>query len=182
MAKHLQLLPGSTREAGGRPGASPEVIRVVLADDHDLMRARLRHLLEDEADIDVIGDTGELVEAVRRVHRCHPHVLVLDMSMPAGSSVAAIARLREHMPDTQIVALRMEASPAYARHALAAGALGFVLKDSADTELVEAVRRAAAGEAYVSPRVAPALAGELAERQLARTHRHPRPHNGSLLA
>ena len=121
------------------------------------MRLRLRRLLDEDEGIDVIAETDELGAAIRYVQGGHPDVLVLDMSMPSGSSVDAIRRLRENMPETAIVVLKMEASVAYARHALDAGALAFVLKDTADTELTEAVRRAARGERYVSPRVAPGL-------------------------
>jgi two-component system uhpT operon response regulator UhpA len=78
---------------------------------------------------------------VRDVHRSRPHVLVLDLSMPSGSSIEAIRRLREYMPETEIVVLKMEASAAHARHALEAGAAAFVLKGTADTELVEAGAR-----------------------------------------
>lgn len=139
----------------GSVGSLP--ISVVLADDHELMRARLRGLLEDDEQIDVIADTGELVEAIDCVLRAAPRVLVLDMSMPRGSSIEAIRRLRSRMPDTEIVALKMDADAAFARHAFEAGAIAFVVKDTADGELADAIRSAARGERYVSPRIAGAL-------------------------
>jgi len=126
------------------------------------MRARLRGLLEEDELIDVIADTNDFGEAVRFVLRNRPRVLVLDLSMPSGSSVDAIRRLREQLPDTEIVVLKMDANAAYARHAFDAGAIAFVLKDTADSELPEAVRHAARGERFVSPRVAVALGRELA--------------------
>lgn len=129
------------------------LVEVVLADDHDLMRGRLRRVLEEDSKIHVIADTDDLGEAIRHVFRSRPRVLVLDMSMASGSSVEAIRRLRRHVPDTEIVVLKMEASAAFARHAFEAGATGYVVKDTADDELVEAVRRASRGERYVSPRV-----------------------------
>jgi len=123
------------------------------------MRARLRGLLEEDELIDVIADTNDFGEAVRFVLRNRPRVLVLDLSMPSGSSVEAIRRLRAQLPDTEIVALKMDANAGYARHALDAGAIAYVLKDTADSELAEAVRQAARGERFVSPRVAAALGG-----------------------
>jgi two-component system response regulator NreC len=87
-------------------------------------------------------------------------VLVLDLNMPGGSSLEAIPEIRGNNPDTQIVVLTMQQEPAFARHALSAGAIGYVLKDAADDELVEAVRRAAKGESYLNPRLGARLASE----------------------
>jgi len=150
-------VPGHLQLAHPPLPAGTAVIRVVLADDHELMRLRLRRLLDEDDGIEVIAETDELGAAVRYVQAGRPDVLVLDMSMPSGSSIDAIRRLRVNVPETEIVVLKMEASVAYARHALDAGALAFVLKDTADTELAEAVRCAAGGKIYVSPRVAPGL-------------------------
>ena len=89
---------------------------------------------------------------------CHvPHVLVLDLRLPNGSSIEMIRQLRKQFPDTAVVVLTMEDSPLFARAAIDAGAIGFVLKDRADTELVSAVRLASRGDEYVSARVASAL-------------------------
>ena len=90
----------------------------------------------------------------------HPAVLVLDLNMPGGSSLEAIPVIREECPATQIVVLTMQQEPAFAREALGDGALGYVLKEAADDELVEAVRRAAAGESYLNPRLGARLASE----------------------
>ncbi len=90
----------------------------------------------------------------------HPGVLVLDLNMPGGSSLEAIPQIREESPETQIVVLTMQQEPAFAREALGAGALGYVLKEAADEELVEAVRRAAAGESYLNPRLGARIASE----------------------
>jgi len=153
----LQIAPPLAQRSDGAAGAPP--ISVVLADDHELMRARLRSLFEEDEQIEVIADTGELREAMRWVLRTRPRVLVLDMSMPSGSSIEAIRRLRARLPETEIVALKMEANAAFARHAFEAGAIAFVLKDTADGELLDAVRHAARGERYLSPRLAGALGG-----------------------
>jgi DNA-binding NarL/FixJ family response regulator len=144
------------------PQVAPDLISVVLADDHELMRARLRQLLEEDELIEVVADTNDLGEAVRCVLRSHPRVLVLDMSMASGSSIDAICGLREQAPGTEIVVLKMEPSAAFAGLALEAGASAYVLKDTADSELATAVHQAARGKRFVSPRVAALLGGELA--------------------
>jgi two-component system response regulator NreC len=90
----------------------------------------------------------------------HPDVLVLDLNLPEGSSLAAIPGIRAEFPDTQIVVLTMQNEPAYAREALGAGALGYVLKEAAESELVEAVRRAAVGDTYLNPRLGARVAAE----------------------
>jgi DNA-binding NarL/FixJ family response regulator len=121
------------------------------------MRRSLRLLLDGEDGIKVIAEADDLSTAVRHVNDHRPHVLVIDLSMPDGSSIEAIRGLREQVPSTEIVVVTMEASPAFAQHALNAGAIGFVLKDTGDAELPEAVRRAARREEYISPRVAAQL-------------------------
>ena len=141
-----------------RPSAG-HAIRVVLADDHDLMRRNLRLILEQNGGVQVTAEVSDLraTEAHVRSHR--PHVLVLDLAMPDGSSIDTIRRLRRQVPDTEIVVLTTERSPVFAAHALDAGAIGFVRKDLAAAELGEAVTRAARGAGYVSAEVAVALAG-----------------------
>jgi two-component system, NarL family, response regulator NreC len=135
-------------------------IRIVLADDHAVVRAGLRMLLDSEPGFEVVAEAGD-VESARRYVRGHrPTVLVLDLNMPGGSSLEAIPVIREETPSTQIVVLTMQQEPAFARHALGSGALGYVLKEAADDELVEAVRRAAAGESYLNPRLGARLASE----------------------
>ena len=161
MPAHLHLAPAAADERLDRALAG-DLIRVVLADDHELMRSRLRHLLDEDELIEVIADTNDLGEAIRSVLRSRPHVLVLDLSMSSGSSIDAIHSLREQVPATEIVVLKMEASAAFARHAFDAGAIAYVLKDTADSELAQAVRHAARGERFVSPRVAALLGRQLA--------------------
>jgi two-component system response regulator NreC len=129
-------------------------IRVVLADDHAMVRHSLRLLLDGEQDLEVIAEADDLAGVARHVQGHAPHVLVLDLRMPGGSSIEAISRLRERAPETQIVVMTMEENPVFAKRAFAAGAVGFVAKDLADGELAQAVRAAARGEVFVSPRVA----------------------------
>jgi two-component system response regulator NreC len=148
-------------------------VRIVLADDHAVVRRGLRMLLDDEHGFEVVAEAGNIDEARRYVHGHHPSVLVLDLNMPGGSSLEAIPALRIEAPETQIVVLTMQDDPEYAREALAGGAIGYVLKEAADTELVEAVRRAACGEGYLNPSLGARLAAappgppdDLSEREL----------------
>lgn len=150
-------------------------IRVVLADDHSVVRRGLRQVLEDEGGFEVVAEAADVESAQRFVRGHRPDVLVLDLNMPGGSSLDAVPQLRSECPDTQIVILTMQSEPAYARRALGDGALGYVLKDAADEELVEAVRLAAAGESYLNPRLGARVAAEpaagspdgLSERELS---------------
>jgi two-component system response regulator NreC len=155
MRGHLHLAPAS---AGTGYSPRPDTpIRVVLADDHATVRRNLRLLLDGEDDVEVIAEAADLNTVVRHVHGHLPHVLVLDLQLPNGSSIEAIRRLREQVPDTQIVVMTMETSAVFAQQAIDSGAVGFVLKDRADGELPAAVRNAARGEEYISPRAAAGL-------------------------
>jgi two-component system response regulator NreC len=135
-------------------------IRIVLADDHAVVRAGLRLLLDGEPDFEVVAEAGDIEAAGRYVRGHHPDVLVLDLNMPGGSSLEAIPAIRAESPATQIVVLTMQQEPAFAREALSGGALGYVLKEAADEELVEAVRLAAAGKSYLNPRLGARIASE----------------------
>ena len=145
-------MPGPTAAA---PSALP--VRVVLADDHPLMRNSLRQLLDHEQDVEVIAEADDLESVLRRVREYRPHVLVLDLTLSRGSASEAIGQLRDRAPATEIVVLTMEDDPVFVQRAFIAGAVGFVLKDLADSELPQAIRAAARGEEYISPRVASRL-------------------------
>lgn len=132
-------------------------MRVVLADDHATVRRTLRLLLQNEEDVEVIAEAVDLSAVVDHVSRHAPHVLVLDLRLPNGSSIDMIRQLRTRFPKTKVVVMTMEESPLFAQEAIDAGATGFVVKDRADTELVTAVRHAAGGQEYVSARVASGL-------------------------
>ena len=133
---------------------------IVLADDHTIVRSGLRLLLDAEAGIEVVAEAADVGEASRRVLAYKPSVLVLDLSMPGGSSLEAIPGILQASPGTAVVVLTMESEPRFARAALRAGALGFVLKEAADTELVQAIREAAAGRRYLNPQLGAAIAAE----------------------
>jgi two-component system response regulator NreC len=135
-------------------------IRVVIADDHAVVLRGLRQVLDADGGFEVVAEASDVDSAQRYVRGHHPDVLVLDLNMPGGSSLDRIPQIRTESPDTQIVVLTMQSEPAYARHALSAGALGYVLKEAAEEELVEAIRRAAAGDTYLNPRLGARVAAE----------------------
>jgi two-component system, NarL family, response regulator NreC len=148
------------RGAEAEEESASQPIRIVLADDHAVVRSGLRLLLDGEPGFEVVAEAGDLDSARRYVRGHNPDVLVLDLNMPGGSSLEAIPDIRTESPGTQIVVLTMQQEPAFARHALGAGAIGYVLKEAADDELVQAVRRAAAGESYLNPRLGAHMASE----------------------
>jgi two-component system, NarL family, response regulator NreC len=134
-------------------------ITIVLADDHAVVRSGLRMVLDREAGMEVVSEAGDAETAVRTVLGHKPSVLVLDLNMPGElTSVDAIPRVAEVSPGTRVVVLTMQEDPEFARQALRAGAAGYVLKEAADEELVEAVRRAAAGDTYLNPSLGARLA------------------------
>jgi two-component system response regulator NreC len=153
-------MTGPKQAAGvGDPGKAGQ-IRIVLADDHLVVRRGLQMLLDGEQDFEVVAEAGD-VESARRYVRGHrPTVLVADLNMPGGPILNAIPDLRRESPETQIVVLTMQEDPGFAREALRAGALAYVLKEAAEGELVEAVRRAAVGEIYLNPQLGARIASE----------------------
>ncbi len=160
MATGLKAIPGpplgATTAAGSygpdNPAAAPPAIRVVLADDHEFVRRSVRALLAGEDGIDVVAEATDMDSTRRLVRKERPSVLVLDLWMPGGTGVSAIEPLRAQAPDTEVVVMTMQDDPAFAEHVLGAGAVGFVVKEFAADELAQAVRAAARGERYVSPR------------------------------
>jgi two-component system, NarL family, response regulator NreC len=130
-------------------------IRIVLADDHAVVRAGLRLVLDTEEDFTVVAEAGEIQTTKSMVAAHRPDVLVLDLNMPGLPSLPAIPELAER---TAIVVLTMQNDPAFAREALQRGALGYVLKESADSELVQAIRFAAAGRTYLNPELGARMA------------------------
>jgi len=135
-------------------------VRIVLADDHAVVRRGLELLLGAEDGFEVVASVGDVGAAIRTTRGYKPDVLVLDLNMPGGSSLEAIPKILEASPGTKIAVLTMQNEPAFARQALGAGAVAYVLKEAADDELVEAVRRAAAGQTYLNPQLGARMAAE----------------------
>ncbi len=147
---------------------------IVLADDHTVMRSALRMLLDAEPGFEVVAEAGDAETAIRYVRGHKPAVLILDLNMPGRASLEAVPDIQEASPGTEIVVLTMQNEPAFARRALQAGVRGYVLKEAADAELVQAVRSAAAGDTYLQPALGARLAAgadargeadELSERE-----------------
>src|SRR3954449_11938249 len=149
-------------------------IRIVLADDHAVVRSGLKLLLEGEDDLEVVAIAGNADDALRYVSGHKPDVVILDLNMPGPrTSLDIIPEVAEVSPGTRVVVLTMQEDPAFARRALRGGAMGYVLKEAADEELVHAVRLASEGQTYLHPRLGAALAAapdgppdDLTEREL----------------
>jgi len=143
----------TTVGAAGQSGSSRS-LRIVLADDHGVVRRGLQLILDGETDFEVVAQVGDIGSVKRQVRELQPDVLLLDLNMPGGSVLDAIPGLRSEAPGTAIVVLTMRDEPAIARAVLDAGARGFVLKEAADTELTLAIRQVAAGQRYLNRHLA----------------------------
>jgi len=133
------------------------VIRVLIADDHAILRSGLRLLIGGQPDMEVVGEAGDADEAVRLARTSEPDVVTLDLGMPGGSGLAAIGRLRDAAPRARIVVLTMHEDPAFVRSALAAGATGYLAKSAADSALIGAIRAVHRGRVFIDVESAPEL-------------------------
>jgi DNA-binding NarL/FixJ family response regulator len=124
---------------------------VVIAEDHALMRAGLRALLTTESDIEIVGEAENGKDAIQLVTRLTPHLLLLDLNMPGIGGLEAIGQIRTRAPETKILVVTMHKADEYLRHALRAGASGYMLKESSHEELLVAVRAVLGGRYYLSP-------------------------------
>jgi two-component system response regulator NreC len=144
------------------------VIKVVVVDDHAVVRSGLRLLLETQDDIEVVGEAGNAKDAVFRARAFKPDVILLDVVMPGESGIDVLPKLLKESPETKVLVLSMQDDPSYVREAFAAGAQGYVLKEAADEEVVSAVREIAGGARYVHPALgARMVAAEAQERAAA---------------
>jgi two-component system, NarL family, response regulator NreC len=139
---------------------STEAIRIVLADDHAVVRSALRMLLDAEPDLEVVAEAGDIDSTLRYLRGHSPDVLILDLNMPGGPSLKALPAMLEASPETNIVVLTMQSEPVFAREAMQAGVRGYILKEAADSELVQAVRLAADGRTYLQPELGAQIAAE----------------------
>lgn len=135
-------------------------IRIVLADDHTILRKGLRLLLERETDFKVVAEASHGREVVDAVDRDVPDVVIMDIAMPMMNGIEATKRINEAHPKTAVIILSVHSDEAYVLRALKAGARGYLLKDSAESDLIQAVRAVAAGKAYFSPAVSKILADD----------------------
>jgi len=132
-------------------------IRIVLVDDHKLMRSGLRVLLEQQPDLTVVGESSDGREAVALVASQRPDVLVMDVGMPSLNGIEAAVQITQSNPEAAIVMLSMHSDESYVLRALKAGAKGYLLKDSAEADLIRAVRAVAEGKSFFSPAVSKVL-------------------------
>jgi DNA-binding NarL/FixJ family response regulator len=128
-------------------------VRILLADDHALVRAGFRALLQDMADVEVVGEADDGHEALRLIAELHPDVAILDISMPGLNGLEVASRATKEHPQTRLIMLSMHADEEYVRRALFAGARGYLLKNADRGELELAVRAVARGDAWLSPAV-----------------------------
>jgi DNA-binding NarL/FixJ family response regulator len=133
------------------------MIRILLADDHALVRQGFRMILEDQSDMEIVGQAGNGREAVELASKLHPDVAVMDVAMPELNGIEATRRITTVSPRTRVLALSMHKDSMYVREILRAGARGYLLKDSGDADLVAAVRAVAKGDGYISPSVSGAV-------------------------
>jgi DNA-binding NarL/FixJ family response regulator len=138
-------------------------LRVLLADDHYIVRRGLRSLLE-EAGIEVVGEAADGLDALRQWHEVHPDVLILDIGMPKLNGIEVAARAQKAEPPPAVIILSMHADESYILRALAAGARAYLLKDATDEDLLPAIRAVSAGKPYFSPAVAAVLVEDYMRR------------------
>jgi two-component system, NarL family, response regulator NreC len=146
---------GSTVSAGssvyGCQGEAPLSIRVLIVDDHAVLRAGLRLVIDSEPDLETVGEAGTVRDAIFEARSLKPDVILMDLMMPGETGLEGVPKLIAEQSEVKILVLSMEDNPRYVREAFAAGAKGYVLKEAADAEVVTAIREVAAGGQYVHP-------------------------------
>ncbi len=147
------------------PVADDSRARLILVDDHMILREGLHALLELESDFVVVGEAGNLEDGIALVERLRPNLVITDLAMPRGSGIQIISQVRAIAPDTRVLVLTVHSSEEYIDAALKAGADGYVLKDSSSAELLQAIRSVIRGQRYLCPPVsAKIISGYLGER------------------
>jgi len=138
--------------------------RILLADDHAVLRAGLRLLIEAQADMVCAGEASDGLETLARAEQLQPDLVLLDLSMPRLGGLTALPEIRRKAPQTRILVLTMHADEEYLRQCLKGGAAGYVLKEAADQELLLAIRAVMRGEVYIHPAMTRSLLGDLVDR------------------
>jgi two-component system response regulator NreC len=139
------------------------VIRVLVVDDHAVVRSGLRLLIDAESDMETVGEAGTVREAIFEARSTNPDLILMDIVMPGESGLEGLPKLLHEHPDVKVLVLSMQDDPRYLREAFAAGASGYVLKEAADTEVVTAIREVAACNRYVHPELGARLIAAEAE-------------------
>ncbi len=148
----------------GMPSSKTTKIRVLLADDHAIVREGVKRILTAEPDLEVVGEAEDGLQAVEQAKKLKPDVAVLDISMPGINGIEATKQIKAALPDTHTLALTMHSDDSYVFQLLKAGASGYVLKRAAATDLVQAIRAARRGEAFLYPSVAKAVVADYLKR------------------
>ncbi len=141
----------------GSPIPKMKRIRILLADDHAIVRQGFKMILSAQTDMEIVGEAGNGREAVEQAEQLRPDIVVMDVAMPELNGIEATRRLAASMPHTRVIALSMHKDSVYVREILRAGARGYLLKDSGAGDLVSAIRAVASGESYLSPAVSNAV-------------------------
>jgi two-component system, NarL family, response regulator NreC len=144
---------------------SRTTIRLLLADDHALLRSGLRMLLDAQPDMQVVGEAADGTQALRQALALRPDVVLMDVAMTGAGGLDATRRIKQRAPDVKVLVLSMYDDDSYLRRALDAGASGYALKRAADTELLSAIRAVARDEVYLHPALTRVLVGDLLGRQ-----------------
>jgi len=148
-------------------------IRVFLADDHTVVRDGLRFILEAQSDITVVGDAANGRQAVTQVQKLKPDVVIMDIAMPDLNGIEATMEIRQACPSTQVVILSVYSTAEYIYRGLAAGARGYLLKESAGTEVVTAVRAVHAGRRYLCKKIADTMIDDYVRQRKAALEKSP---------
>jgi DNA-binding NarL/FixJ family response regulator len=145
-------------------------IRILITDDHAIVREGLRRILAADPDMIVAGEAADGLEALHKISTCHPDVVLADISMPGISGIDLIGRIHAEQPQLPILVLSMHKEEQFAVRALQNGAAGYLTKDCAPERLVQAIRKVAAGGKYITPEVADALANAIVPAAMATPH------------
>lgn len=136
-------------------------IKALLADDHAVMRAGLKLLIDGQADMRVVGEAGDGIQAIDQAAALQPDVILLDLTMPRLDGLSSLGQIRERAPHSRVLILTMHADEQYVREALSRGASGYVVKQAADLEVLSAIRAVMRGDVYIHPSLTKVLLGDL---------------------
>ena len=156
-------------------------IRIVLADDHEMVREGVRDLLAAQDGMEVVGEASDGASALEQARLLRPDVVVMDIGMPGGGGISATRQIRAELPEVRVVALSIHSEGVYVQAMLDAGASGYVVKTSAARDLVPAIESIVAGERYFSPEIdGPSCANSRAPKTTGRTEMRKRPGRGGM--